>query len=321
MFSSPRGAATLSLVTIVALVGLKLSVGLIIGSISVLSDALDSGVDLIAAVIALGAVWFAARPADAEHPYGHGKIESLSAIAEAALIFGGAGFITYEATRRLTSGVDVDGVGLGIFAMGISVALNLGVSLHLRRVARETNSPALAATALHRASDILTSLAVLVGLILIQTTPWDFLDPAVAIGVAAIVFWTALRLFRRAFQELLDVRLSDDEEEHIRQVLGGHAGSYVSYHSLRTRRSGRLRYVDLHLVVPRLTTVAQAHRLTDDIEQDIEAALPQSLTTIHVEPCEIPEYACDERCPFAPSPHCYEVGRLAEDLAHPHAAR
>ena len=250
MFSSPKGAATLSLLTNVTLVALKLSVGLAIGSISVLSDALDSGMDLIGAIIALFAVWFAARPADAGHPYGHGKIESVSAIIESALIFGTAGFITYEAIRRLREGVDIDNVALGIVAMSISLALNVGVSLHLRRVARATNSPALSATATHRSSDILTSLAVLIGLIIVQASPWDFLDPVVALGVAAIVVLTALRLFRGAFQDLLDVRLSDDEEAAVHAVMGGHADEFVGYHDLRTRRSGRVRYIDLHLVVP-----------------------------------------------------------------------
>lgn len=307
MFNTVRGAASLSLLANVILVVLKLGVGLAIGSISVLSDALDSGIDLIGALVALAAVTLASRPADREHPYGHGKIESVSGIVEAGLITIGAGLITFEAIRRLVQDTDVGSVSLGILAMSISTAINIGLSFHLRRVARATNSPALAAAAWHRTSDILTSAGVLVGLILIQTTPWDFLDPVAALGVAAVIAITGFRVFWRALHELLDVRLPEEEEAKVRTVLDRDPKRFVEYHSLRTRRSGRLRVVDLHMVVPRTMTVAKAHELTDEIEVEIEQALPNTLTTIHVEPCDIPEAECDAQCPLAESPHCYQV--------------
>ncbi len=315
-FNTAQGAAVLSLLANVTLVGLKLSVGLSIGSISVLSDALDSGMDLVGAMIALVAVRFAARPADPEHPYGHGKIENISGIAESFLILTGAGLISAEAVRRLGEGVEVQNVGLGIAAMAVSMVINIGVSWHLLRVARRTHSIALQATAWHRASDILTSLGVLLGLIVLAFSPWEQLDPAVALAVAAFVAWTAVRLFRRAYGDLLDVSLPGAEEAVVRGILDDHAREFVNYHGLRTRRSGAFRYIDVHVVLPRVTTVAQAHELTDRLEGAIERALPNTLTTIHVEPCEAPQERCDAECPLRPVPHCASLPRAARGADH-----
>ena len=314
MFSTPRGAATLSLLANLTLVGLKLGVGLAIGSISVLSDAVDSGMDLIGATIALFAVRFAARPADRDHPYGHGKMENVSGIVESVLILLGAGLITFEASRRLIADTEIGSVELGILAMSLSLAINIGVSFHLRRVARRTGSLVIEATAWHRTSDIVTSLGVLLGLIMIQVTPWDFLDPAVAIAVAAFIAWTAFRLFRRSFVDLIDIRLPDEDETLVVKVLKRHAGRYVSYHGIRTRRSGRQREIDFHLVFPRIATIADAHDITDRIEAEIEEVLPDAVTTIHMEPCPIAPDECDSRCTLSPVPYCHardEAGRPA----------
>ncbi|MEE9284915.1 MAG: cation diffusion facilitator family transporter, partial [Dehalococcoidia bacterium] len=259
---------------------LKLGVGLAIGSISVLSDALDSGMDLVGAMVALTAIRVSARPADREHPYGHGKMENVSGIVESLLIFGAAGFITVEAVRRLDSGATIDNVYLGIAAMSVSVAINSGLAVHLRRVARRTGSIALEATAWHRRSDIVTSTGVLVALVIVQVSGSKVLDPAMAIAVAAFIVWTALRLFGRSFRDLLDARLPDAEENVVRGILLRRRDKFVSFHGMRTRRSGRYRYVELHLVLPRLTTVAEAHELTDQIETEVEAAMGNTITII-----------------------------------------
>ena len=318
MFNTAKGAAALSLLANATLVGLKLGVGLAIGSISVLSDALDSGMDLVGAFVALLAIRFAARPADRGHPYGHGKMENFSGVIEAFLILAAGVFITYEAAHRLQTGTTIKSVELGIAAMGISLGINLGVSLHLRRVARKTGSPALEAAAWHRASDIVTSAGVLLGLIIIQLSPWKFLDPVVAIAVAAFVIWTAFRLLGRTLADLLDVRLPEAEEALVRQVLESFAGEYVGYHGMRTRRSGRQRQIDLHLVMPRVTTVAAAHDLTDKIEAAIEQRLPESVTTIHVEPCDVSEEECAAHCPAAEVPYCHLLPwRAPEERAGP----
>jgi cation diffusion facilitator family transporter len=312
MFSTARGAATLSLLANLTLVGLKLTVGLAIGSISVLSDAVDSGMDLIGATIALFAVRFAARPADRDHPYGHGKMENVSGIVESLLILLGAGLITFEASRRLIDDTQIGSVELGIVAMSLSLVINIGVSFHLRRVARRTGSLAIEATAWHRTSDIVTSLGVLLGLVMIQFTPWDFLDPAVAIAVAFFIAWTALRLFRRSFVDLIDIRLPDQDENLVREVLRRHAGEYVGYHTLRTRRSGRQREIDFHLVFPRIATIADAHNITDRLEAEIGDVLPDAVTTIHMEPCPIAREECDSRCTLSPTPYCH----AREDAGH-----
>ena len=304
ILSTPGGAAAVSLLAIINLVALKVTVGLIIGSISVLSDALDSGMDLLGALFAWMAVSFAARPADRDHPYGHGKIESVSGIVEAALIIVAAGFITFEAIRRLGGDHEVSNIELGIAATAVSLVVNVAVAFHLRRVARRTASPALEAAARHRMSDIVTSVGVLTGLVLIGVTPWTFLDSAVALGVAAVITWTGRNLFLSAYHDLIDTRLSNDEEAAIRGVLDEHAGAFISYSGMRTRRSGRSRLVDLNLMVPRVESVARAHDLGDSIEAGIHEALPGSIVTIHIDPCDTPRDRCDAECPAAALPLC-----------------
>ena len=306
MFSTTRGAATLSLLANMALVGLKLGVGLSIGSISVLSDALDSSVDLISAMIAMLAIRVAARPADRQHPYGHGKMENVSGVIESVLILAGAGLITIEAVHRLQHEVTITSPALGVVAMTISLAINVGTSAQLRRVARKTGSIALATSAWHRTSDIVTSLGVLLGLLLMWFTPWTFLDPAVALAIAAFIAWTAVRLVRRSFVDLLDVSLPEREVRMVRRILQEHTPDFVSYHSFRTRRAGSHRYVEMHLVLPRVATVEHAHLLTDRLEDAIEKALPDVITTIHIEPCDIPYIECAKEC-VGRQPQCYLV--------------
>ena len=272
MFRTANGAALLSLLANISLVGLKLGVGLLIGSIAVLSDALDSGMDLVGSLVALFAIRLAARPADRAHPYGHGKFESVGAFSEGLLILVGASVITYEAINRLVSGSDIRAVGLGIAVMAVSLLVNLALSLHLSRVARATGSVALEATAWHRTTDIFTSGGVLIGLIIIQFTPWNFLDAVMALAVAAFVILTAFRLLRRALRDLVDTGLPEADEAAVQGVLESYANDYVEYHGMRTRRSGTNKQIDFHLVMPRTISVGAAHELTDRIEADYRAA-------------------------------------------------
>jgi cation diffusion facilitator family transporter len=299
-----KGAALVSLLANAVLVGLKLGVGLAIGSISVLADALDSGMDLVGAFIALFAIRIAARPADRSHPYGHGKVESLSAMVEATLIAIAGGAVAVEAVRRLQQGAAVENVGLGIAAMTGSLAINLGVAVYLRGVARKTGSPALEAAAWHRGSDILTSVGVLAGLVIMAFSPWKFLDPAVALAVATFVVWTAVRLFARGIRDLTDASIPATEEAIVQEVLEKRKDDYIEHHNLRTRRSGSYRQIDLHLVMPRVTTVGAAHTLTDRLEAEIEERLPRSITTIHVESCEVPLTVCNNECIYGQKPIC-----------------
>lgn len=323
MFNTVRGAALLALLANLLLVTLKLTVGLLSGSISVLSDALDSGLDLVGSILAAVAIRASEKPADAEHPYGHGKLENVSGVIESSLILLGSLLITGESIRRLLAGIVVDAPILAIVGMTLSLGINFVVSRQLRRVAKQSGSVALQATAWHRASDMLTSLGVLLGLIVVAVTPWDFLDAYVAIAIAAFIAYTAVRLFIRAFSDLLDRRLPDTEEGKVRAVFRRNAQKFVGYHSLRTRRAGRDRYIELHLVVPRLTTVAAAHALTDLLESELEENLPGAIATIHIEPCDVPAATCDAHCLGALQPYCYRTATAAQDQErfHPHGPR
>ncbi|MBF8299047.1 MAG: cation transporter [Dehalococcoidia bacterium] len=316
MFRTAKGAALLSLLANATLVVLKLVVGLAIGSLSILADALDSGMDLLGAFVALFAIRIAARPADRSHPYGHGKVESLSAMLEASLIAVAGLAVSYEAVRRLQRGTEIENIAWGIAAMGISLVINLSVALYLRRVAAASGSPALEAASWHRGSDVLTSLGVLVGLVIMWASPWKFLDPVVALMVAAFVIWTAGRLFARGIRDLVDASIPDVEVAVVQEVLNAHKDAFIEFHNLRTRRSGSNRQIDLHLVMPRTTTVGQAHSLTDRLEGEIESRLPRSITTIHVEACEVPMHICDLECLPGKVPYCWRLPYLSDVHGH-----
>ncbi|MEM3037819.1 MAG: cation diffusion facilitator family transporter [Thermoplasmata archaeon] len=278
-------AARFSVFSNSALMILKLAVGLITASISVISEAIHSGTDLIAALIANFSVRRSTVPADDGHKFGHGKYESLSGSIEAALILVAAAIIIYEAFLRLIEHSGLQIIEIGILIMGISAALNFLVSRYLMRIAKRHHSLALEADALHLKTDVWTSLGVFVGLVLVWITGINEIDSLVAIGVAALIINASLRLTRKSTRELLDYSLSKDEERVIQQTILEIVGETATYHELRTRRSGRERFVDFHLVVPRHLEVKTAHQMCDEIENKIKLRLPDSNLTIHVEPC------------------------------------
>jgi len=302
MFSTKTSAAGLSILSSSVLILLKLGVGLAIGSISILSEAIDSSVDLLAALIAYFSIRFAIQPADERHPFGHGKMENISGTVEAVLIFLAAGFIVYEAVMRMVEGVEPISVDLGLGVMLVSLVVNIFLSRHFLNVARATDSMALEAEARNRVTDVYKSLGVLVGLGVVRlaglftTNPIIYiLDPLIAIGVAILIMRAAYLVTRKAFVDLVDVRLPEEEEALIRQSILEHCGELLGFHQLRTRKAGSQRYVDLHIVVAQHTHVDDAHRLIDHIEQDIMKKLPQSSVTVHIEPC-------DGSCPQCPFP-------------------
>ncbi|MEM4264284.1 MAG: cation diffusion facilitator family transporter [Thermoplasmata archaeon] len=278
-------AARFSVFSNSALMILKLAVGLITASISVISEAIHSGTDLIAALIANFSVRRSTVPADDGHKFGHGKYESLSGSIEAALILVAAAIIIYEAFLRLIEHSGLQIIEIGILIMGISAALNFLVSRYLMRIAKRHHSLALEADALHLKTDVWTSLGVFVGLVLVWITGINEIDSLVAIGVAALIINASLRLTRKSTRELLDYSLSKDEERVIQQTILEIVGETATYHELRTRRSGRERFVDFHLVVPRHLEVKTAHQMCDEIENKIKLRLPDSDLTIHIEPC------------------------------------
>jgi len=277
-------AATLSLFSNLSLLILKLVIGLISGSIAVLSDALDSGADMVASAAALFSVSIARRPADWEHPYGHGKVETLAAAVEAGVISLGGAFIAYQATERIVhGGRDVD-VGLGLMAMAVAAVLNTLVSRYVGKAAKASESLALASDAKHLQTNVVQALAVFTALVLVRITGINLFDPIVALLLAAYLWFTAFGLLRNAVAEIMDVRLPEEDERQIHQSILAHDPEVRGFHHLRTRRSGRQRYIELHLLVDPARSIQEVHQLCDQIEADIEKRLPGAIVTIHPEP-------------------------------------
>jgi len=298
MFSTKTSAAGLSILSNSILVALKLTVGIIMGSVSVISEGVHSAVDLLAAIIAFFSIRAAAKPADEEHEFGHGKIENISGSVEALLIFLAAVLIIYEAVVKIINRAKPEFLVAGIGIMAFSVVANFFVSRFLHKIANRTDSVALEADAWHLTTDVYTSLGVLVGLAVVEITHWYILDPIIAIGVALLIFRAAWNITRKSMGGLVDVRLPPAEEDIIAASITEHLGEITGFHELRTRKSGSQRYIDLHLVLPKSVTLEEAHKLCDHLEGDIKSKLSNGLVTIHCEPCEQEEDgSCPPECP------------------------
>jgi cation diffusion facilitator family transporter len=282
--------ARLSIYSNTILLIMKLAVGFMLGSISVLSEALHSGIDLLAAVIANYSVRKAGKPADDIHKFGHGKFENLSGTIEALLITVAAIIILYEAGRKIFFGNDVELnselIGIGMVIMAISAIMNFYVSRKIMKVAKHAESIALEADAYHLTIDVYTSIGVFIGLVLIHFTRWQIFDPLLAIIVALMILKASYDLTKRSISGIMDVKLSDDEEELIKSIITEHCSDYAEFHNLRSRMSGAERFVDLHLVVPKNQPVIEAHEFCDHLEKDINEKIPNLSILIHIEPCE-----------------------------------
>jgi len=276
--------ARLSILSNTFLIIMKLIVGLISGSVSIISEAIHSSMDLLAALIAYFSVRVSDNPPDKKHPYGHGKFENISGVIEALLIFIAAGLIISEAIKKLvTQEYDLEIIWIGALVMLISAAINFVVSRRLYRIARQTGSIALEADALHLKTDVYTSAGVAVGLGLIALTGIKWLDPIVAILVALLIIFESYNLLRKAFSPLLDTAWNEDEVQELRERLNE---LKVNYHDLRTRISGSHRFIDMHVEVPEERTVKDAHSYCDRIEENLMAAYGEISVIIHIEPCE-----------------------------------
>ncbi|MBA2794852.1 MAG: cation transporter [Thermoleophilaceae bacterium] len=282
---SKTRAAGLSILSNSLLIALKLAAGVITGSIAIITEAVHSSIDLIASVIAYFSVRKADEPADADHPYGHAKIENLSAAIEGMLILVGAGIIVYEAVRRLADPPAVDSLGVGIAVIGFSVVVNLVVSTYLYRQADATGSPALEGDAAHLRTDAATSAGVLLALILVQVTGVELLDPIVALLVAVAIVGAGLRIIARSSRVLVDEALPEDELAAVREAIADHAAPEVAgFHKLRARRAGSHRYVDLHVQFAEGTTLSRAHEITHELQGAIRDRLRDAEVLIHLEP-------------------------------------
>ncbi|MCX7987273.1 MAG: cation diffusion facilitator family transporter [Bacteroidales bacterium] len=274
--------ARLSIFSNLFLITLKASVGFLSGSISILSEAIHSGMDLLASLIAYFSLKIADTPADKEHPYGHGKFENVSGVIEAFLIFIAAGWIIYEAIHKIISGqYEIQVLELGIIVMGISAIINFFVSRKLYRVAKETDSIALEADALHLKTDVYTSLGICIALALIWLTGWNVLDPIIAIFVALLIVKESYVLLKTAYAPLLDTSLDIDEVKLIEDVLKDYP---VKFHDLKTRKAGQYRFAEMHIELPSSLQLKEVHDLCDDIEEKIKTKIGPIEINIHVEP-------------------------------------
>lgn len=281
----------------------KLCVGLSMGSMGIISDAFHSGLDLIASLISFMAVRQSGKPADENHSYGHGKFENLAGIIESLIILAAAaGIFTGAMDKILHGGAAVQKLGLGMGVMAAAGAVNFIVSNFLIQVGKKTESPALVADGWHLRTDAFSSLAVLAGLVLIAFTGYPMIDPIMAIIVSLIIVRTAFVLIKDSIGSILDASLPVAEKETIITILGSHADKFIEYHSLRGRRAGPYRYVDLHLVVPWYLSVSTAHSLCNIIENEIKQALPRVEVLIHCESCEEILNFHSESCTFLHDP-------------------
>lgn len=274
--------ARLSIFSNTFLIIMKLGVGLVSGSVSIISEAIHSSMDLVAAMIAYFSVRVSDNPPDSRHPYGHGKIENMSGVIEAVLIFIAAGWIIIEAVKKLMGeSIELEAIGIGSVVMVISALINIYVSRKLYKVAKETRSVALEADALHLKTDVYTSLGVAVGLGLILITDIYWLDPIVAIMVAFLIIRESYSLLKKAFNPLLDEAWQAHEVESLEKNLNE---MKVNYHQLRTRIAGNYRFLDLHIELPKDLSVESAHKYCDKIEDALTSKFENLNVTIHVEP-------------------------------------
>lgn len=274
--------ARLSIVSNTFLIIMKVIVGLLSGSVSIISEAIHSSMDLIAALIAFFSVSISDNPPDSRHPYGHGKVENISGVIEAILIFVAAIWIIAEAVKKILGDEgSLEVIWLGSAVMLVSAVVNFIVSRRLYKVARETNSVALEADALHLMTDVYTSAGVAFGLGLILLTGIEWLDPLVAILVALFIIKESFSLLRRAFSPLLDTAWGQDEIEILERRLNE---MEVRYHDLKTRVAGNYRFIDIHVEIPENESVGQAHSYCDMIEDKLNAVYENLTVNIHIEP-------------------------------------
>ena len=286
MFSTERGAANLLIGVVIGLILLKIIAGWISGSISVFAQAADSFLDLFAGLVTFFAVRIATKPADEEHPFGHGKVEDMAGMVQGVLLFIAAGLIIYSSVQRIINKTPIELAEAGMGAMVVSMVASILLSRHLLKVSRATGSVVLEANARNITGDIYSTAAVLVGLLVVRLTGLSILDPIIAIGIAIYIAKIAYDAINKPLLGLVDASIPHSEQSVIKSCLAEQGSQVVGFHELRTRRSGNQRYIDLHLVMAKGVSLEQAHQVCDLLEVDIRARLPRTNVTIHVEPCD-----------------------------------
>jgi cation diffusion facilitator family transporter len=304
MTQRPHGNLTryawLSIGAAVATMAIKALAYFLTGSVGLLSDALESGVNLGAAVMALAILRVVALPPDEEHAYGHGKAEYFSSGVEGTLITLAAGAIIVTAVQRLLVPRPLERVGLGLLVAGVAAAINLVVSLFLRNVGRKHRSITLEADAQHLLTDVWTTVGVVAGVSAASWTGWQPLDPLVALAVAVNIAWSGVRLVQRSMLGLMDTAVPARELQAVRDVLDRFALEGVRYHALRTRQAGARTFVSFHVQVPGTWTVQRGHDLLEAMEDAVRRTLPGVTVFTHIEPLEDPASFEDETLDRAP---------------------
>jgi len=285
--------ALLSVASNSCLVILKVVAGFAIGSVSILSEAIHSGMDLLASLIALFSVKTSSRPADAGHPFGHGKVESISGLIEAALIFIAAFWIIFEAFQKIADPREVAAPGWGVAVMLFSALMNYFVSRRLFSVGKEADSIALVADAWHLRTDVYTSLGVMAGLaviwaggLVVDDPRLHWIDPAAALIVAVFIIKAAFELTVKAAADLMDAGLPQDENAWFREVIVARRADIHGFHQLRTRKAGHFRFIEFHIKVDPKMSVEASHAIASDLKLEMLQKYPQATVTIHVEPCD-----------------------------------
>ena len=279
-------AARLSVAAATSLAAIKIVIGLATGSLAVLASAVDSLLDILMSGVNFFAIHQAEQPADECHPFGHGKYETLAAFIQALIIAASGIWIIFESIRRLMGEVELQRVDIGIGVLALSAFCSWLVARYLRRVAHETDSPALETDALHFSMDVYTNTALLVGLVVVNLFDMPRLDPILSLGVALYILSEALQMVRRSLNDVLDAELPKEHREHIESLLDEHRADIIDYHDLRTRRAGSQKMMDFHLTVCRHLTIEEAHDIADRLEQRIEDDIHGADVTIHMEPCK-----------------------------------
>ncbi|MHB1193722.1 MAG: cation diffusion facilitator family transporter [Longimicrobiales bacterium] len=280
--------AWLSAAAAVLTIALKAAAYLLTGSVGLLSDAMESLVNLAGALMALAMLTVAARPADEDHAYGHTKAEYFSSVVEGMLIVVAAVSIAAAAVQRLLNPRPLEFIGVGLAVSVAASGINLAVALVLQRAGKRYGSITLEANARHLLTDVWTSAGVLAGVGAVALTGWGRLDPLVALVVAANIVRTGVAIMQRSVSGLMDVALPDEEQRAIRGVLQSHLADGVQFHALRTRQSGSRRFASMHVLVPGAWTVQRGHELLEEIEAQVRAAVPSITVTTHLEPLEDP---------------------------------
>jgi cation diffusion facilitator family transporter len=292
--TSLTGFAWLSIAAAVLTIGLKTTAWWITDSVGLLSDAMESVVNLVGGLMALAMLTVAERPADEDHPYGHGKAEYFSSGVEGTLILIAAVGIGVAAVDRLISPKPIEEIGIGLVVSIAASLVNLGVALLLLRVGRKRNSITLEANARHLLTDVWTSVGVVAGVGIVALTDWERLDPIVALIVAANIIWTGVGIVRRSISGLMDAALPVEERVAIQEVLKRHEQVGVKFHALWTRQAGARKFISLHVLVPGDWTVQRGHQLLERIENDIRHVVPDSTIFTHLESLDDPTSWDDE---------------------------